>query len=80
MKRSPKDDWDIKDVLTVADAIGLVSKPPTKGSHYKFASPLVGGVWVVPARKPILPEYIRKFVDFAELHIAALREQSENEQ
>ena len=67
MKANPLD-WRIESLQTVAEAYGLVWRRPG-GSHVVFRHP-AGGMLTVPARRPIKPVYIRKFVRLVEEGIA----------
>jgi hypothetical protein len=68
MRNSPNG-WAISDVETLCGQIGMKSKAPTGGSHYKISSPFVGGILIVVARRPIKPVYIRRLVLWADTHI-----------
>ena len=63
MKANPLD-WRIESLKSVADAFGLVYRQPG-GSHVIFRHPN-GGMLSVPARRPIKPVYVRKFVRLVE--------------
>ena len=63
MKANPLD-WRIESLKSVADAFGLVYRQPG-GSHVIFRHP-DGGMLSVPARRPIKPVYVRKFVRLIE--------------
>jgi predicted RNA binding protein YcfA (HicA-like mRNA interferase family) len=63
MKANPLD-WRIESLKSVADAFGLVYRQPG-GSHVIFRHPN-GGMLSVPARRPIKPVYVRKFVRLIE--------------
>lgn len=63
MKANPMD-WRIESLKSVADAFGLVYRQPG-GSHVIFRHP-DGGMLSVPARRPIKPVYVRKFVRLIE--------------
>ena len=67
MKANPLD-WRIESLKSVADAFGLVYRQPG-GSHVIFRHPK-GGMLSVPARGPIRPVYVRKFVRLLEEGIA----------
>lgn len=67
MKVNPLD-WRIESLKSVADAFGLVYRQPG-GSHVIFRHPN-GGMLSVPARRPIKPVYVRKFVRLIEEGVA----------
>lgn len=67
MKANPLD-WRIDSLRSVAEAYGLAWRRPG-GSHVVFRHPN-GGMLTVPARRPIKPVYIRKFVRLVEEGIA----------
>ena len=57
-------DWRIETLKSVADAYGVTWRQPG-GSHVIFRHPR-GAMFSVPARRPIKPVYIRKFVRLIE--------------
>lgn len=59
MRRNPRD-WNIDDLKAVAEAIGL-EWTHDGGSHVVFRSPSLEHL-CVPARRPIKPIYIRRFL------------------
>jgi hypothetical protein len=63
MKANPLD-WRIENLKSVAASYGLVCRQPG-GSHVIFRHPN-GAMLSVPARRPIKPVYIRKFVRLVE--------------
>ena len=67
MKVNPLD-WRIESLKSVADAFGLIYRQPG-GSHVIFRHPN-GGMLSVPARRPIKPVYVRKFVRLVEEGVA----------
>jgi predicted RNA binding protein YcfA (HicA-like mRNA interferase family) len=67
MKANPLD-WRIETLQAVAEAYGLVWRRPG-GSHVVFRHPS-GSMLTVPARRPIKPVYVRKFVRLVEEGIA----------
>jgi hypothetical protein len=72
MRRNPRADWQISDLQQICKKFGLVcSKPRGGGSHYKISSPLLEGIQIVPARRPIKAPYIRSFVTMMDAHIEA---------
>lgn len=60
MRATPKD-WRITDLETVAAAFG-VNVRKSGGSHVVFWRPGVVEALSVPARRPIKPVYVRRFV------------------
>ena len=67
MKANPLD-WRIDSLKSVADALGLDYRQPG-GSHVIFRHPN-GAMLSVPARRPIKPVYVRRFVRLVEEGIA----------
>jgi len=67
MKANPRD-WRIERLKSVADALGLVHRQPG-GSHVIFRHPN-GAMLSVPARRPIKPVYVKKFVRLVEEGVA----------
>ena len=67
MKANPRD-WRIETLMSVAEAFGLVWRQPG-GSHVIFRHPR-GAMLSVPARRPIKPVYVRKFVRLVEEGVA----------
>ena len=63
MKANPLD-WRIESLKSVADAFGVVYCQPG-GSHVIFRHPN-GAMLSVPARRPIKPVYVKKFVRLVE--------------
>lgn len=59
MRNNPRD-WRIEQLKTVADAYAVAYRQPGT-SHVTFRHPN-GAKLTVPARRPIQPEYIKKFV------------------
>ena len=67
MKANPRD-WRIENLKSVADAHGIVYRQPG-GSHVIFRH-ANGAMLSVPARRPIKPVYVKKFVRLVEEGIA----------
>jgi predicted RNA binding protein YcfA (HicA-like mRNA interferase family) len=67
MKANPRD-WRIESFKSVADAHGVVYRQPG-GSHVIFRHPN-GAMLSVPARRPIKPVYVKKFVRLIEEGLA----------
>jgi len=64
MRSNPRD-WRIASLETVATAHGVNIRKPG-GSHEVFEHPGVAEAISVPARRPIKPVYVRRFVAFIE--------------
>lgn len=62
MRANPRDRW-IESLEPVAGAHG-VNVRKSSGSHVVFEHPAVVETLSVPARRPIKPVYIRRFVAF----------------
>ncbi len=62
MRANPRD-WRIGSLETVAKAFGARVRKPG-GSHVVFEHPAVTEAIVVPARRPIKPIYVQRFVRF----------------
>jgi hypothetical protein len=60
MRSNPRD-WRIETLETVAAAFGLNCRKPG-GSHVVFDHPAVAEALSVPARRPIKPIYVARFV------------------
>jgi predicted RNA binding protein YcfA (HicA-like mRNA interferase family) len=58
-------DWRIATLESVAGAYGVNIRKPG-GSHVIFEHPAIAEVLSVPARRPIKPVYVRRFVAFIE--------------
>lgn len=67
MKANPRD-WRIESLKSVAEGLGLVHRQPG-GSHVIFRHPN-GAMLSVPARRPIKPVYVKKFVRLVEEGVA----------
>jgi hypothetical protein len=64
MRRNPSADWRIEQLKAIADRHGM-SYPKPGTSHVTFRSPR-GDKLTVPARRPIKPVYVRKFLALLE--------------
>ena len=62
MRANPRD-WRIASLESVAAATGVNVRKPS-GSHVIFEHPTVQEALTVPARRPIKPIYIQRFVRF----------------
>ena len=60
MKNNPKGDFSINDVAAVARWAGVALEKPSSGSHFYLVHP--EGSLSIPARRPIKPVYIKRFV------------------
>ena len=67
MKANPRD-WRIESLKSVAEALGLLNRQPG-GGHVIFRHPN-GAMLSVPARRPIKPVYVKKFVRLVEEGVA----------
>ena len=63
MRHNPRADWRIEQFETVARAYNVNVRKP-RGSHMIFEHPRVIEGLSVPARRPIKPIYVRRFVTF----------------
>lgn len=59
--RADPQDWRIAELETIALAFGLKVRK-SRGSHVVFWHPAVVEALTVPARRPIKPVYVRRFV------------------
>jgi len=67
MKANPTADWQIHDIEVVCGQFGLVITPARGGgSHFKVRRPGRNAILTIPARRPILPVYIRALVSMIE--------------
>ena len=64
MRSNPRD-WRIASLESVAGAHGVNIRRPG-GSHVIFEHHAVAEVLSVPARRPVKPVYVRRFVAFIE--------------
>jgi hypothetical protein len=64
MRANPRD-WRIGQLETVAAAFGVNCRKPG-GSHVVFEHPAVIEALSVPARRPIKPIYVQRFVRLIE--------------
>ena len=60
MRANPRD-WRIEDLEALALHFGLSARKPG-GSHVIFFHPTVPEMLSVPARRPIKPVYVRRFI------------------
>ena len=64
MRANPRD-WRIEDLETLARHYGISARKPG-GSHVIFFHPARSEMLSVPARRPIKPVYVRRFVALIE--------------
>jgi predicted RNA binding protein YcfA (HicA-like mRNA interferase family) len=64
MRANPRD-WRIEDLEAVAARLGIAVRKPG-GSHVVFQHPASEIEVTVPARRPIKPPYIRKFLELVD--------------
>lgn len=69
MRNNPRAGWSLKDCETVCNQNGCELLPPTRGSHYKAASPFLAGHLTIPFARPIKAPYIRSLVAMIDAHI-----------
>jgi hypothetical protein len=60
MRNNPRD-WRIEQLQTVARQFGMMVRC-AGGSHHVFSHEVVTDIVSIPARRPIKPVYVRKFV------------------
>ncbi len=65
MRLSPKADWRIDELRTVAKHFGF-SVREGKGSHVVFSHANIPTALTVPSRRPIKPVYVRRFVNLVD--------------
>ncbi len=66
MRNNPKD-WRIDQLEAIAKHYGIVVRKTGGGSHVIFNHPRWIELLTVPARRPIKPVYIKKFVSLIDL-------------
>jgi hypothetical protein len=64
MRANPRD-WRIEDLEAVARSVGMNVRKGG-GSHVYFTHAAAGGALSVPARRPIKPIYVQRFVALVE--------------
>jgi hypothetical protein len=69
MRANPRD-WRMRSLEAVAAGHGVNVRKPG-GSHVVFEHPGVAEAVSVPARRPIKPIYVRRFVAFIEAVLAS---------
>jgi hypothetical protein len=68
MRANPQSDWGVAELEKLCNHFNVNLTAPTRGSHYKVSSDLLGGILTIPAKRPIKPPYIRKFVALIDAH------------
>lgn len=67
MKANPANDWQMRDVEAICRHYGLTITPPRGGgSHFKIRKVGHDAILTIPARRPVLPVYIRNLVSLVE--------------
>lgn len=69
MRDNPARGWTMNEIGTLCNQVGLILKPPSRGSHHKVLSDLLHGALTVPYKKPVKAFYIKEIVGFADAHI-----------
>ena len=62
MRANPRGDWTIQNMQTVAREFGITIRPPKRGDHYTASHPDLEEILTIPARRPIKPVYVKRFV------------------
>jgi hypothetical protein len=62
MRNNPKD-WRIEDLHKIAERYEIVWTRPSGGSSHETFRTKDGGMLTVPAKRPIKPIYIKKFLE-----------------
>lgn len=70
MRGSPAGDWTISNLETLARRVRIESRW-NDGSHCTFSHRCTETILTVPARRPIKPVYVRKFVELVDLVLNA---------
>jgi len=68
MRRNPRGDYKIEDFEIVCRSLSerrVRLLKPRRGSHFKIGFP-DGTILMVPARNPIKPVYVKRFVDIVD--------------
>ena len=67
MRRNPRADWRIEDVVALCREFGIGCAPSRSGSsHYKVSHAAQRQILTIPVKRPIKPVYIRKLVAFVD--------------
>lgn len=63
MRANPQGGWSIADIEAVCRRVeGTELRSPSRGSHFKVTHPRAQEILTIPAKRPIKPVYVRKFV------------------
>ncbi|HTY65492.1 MAG TPA: type II toxin-antitoxin system HicA family toxin [Alphaproteobacteria bacterium] len=79
MRNNPRNNWNIADFEKVCSALadyGVMMRPPARGSHYKVTCDGIDDILTVPARRPIKPIYVKRFVSMMD----SIIERAKNEE
>ena len=60
MRNNPRGDWRIEQLKALADRYGIAHRQ--HGTSHVTFRPLRGNKLTVPARKPVKPIYVRRFI------------------
>jgi hypothetical protein len=67
MRRNPRADWKIADVVALCREFGIFCEPLRGGgSHYKIAHPRLPEKLSIPFKRPIKLVYIRRLIAFVD--------------
>ena len=67
MRRNPRGDWRINDVLALCREFEIYCQPVSGGgSHYKIGHPKMPTKLTIPSNRPIKPVYIKQLVAFVD--------------
>jgi hypothetical protein len=62
MRNNPQGDWVLDDFRALGERYGLKFRHEG-GSHATFSHPSVPEIATVPARRPIKPYYVKRFIE-----------------
>ena len=80
MRRNPRRNWTIEHIITVCrayESIGVSIAPPKRGSHYTIRHSGIPEILTIPARRPIKPVYVKRFVSIMDSIISLRKETPE---
>lgn len=69
MRANPRADWTIADVEKACKEHHIDFMAPSKGTHYKAASPHLTAHLTIPAHRPIKAVYIKALVGMIDAHL-----------